>query len=50
SHTKAFIDGLDFAKVKDIPALKAALADYLAAHPLPPCLPAVPAWRDGPMP
>jgi hypothetical protein len=50
SHTRAFVEGLDFGKVKDIPALKAAAADYLAAKPLPACLPAVPPWRDGPMP
>ncbi len=50
AHTKAFVDGLDFSKVKDIAALKAAAADYLAAKPLPACLPTVPPWRDGPMP
>jgi hypothetical protein len=50
SHTQAFVEGLDFTKVKDIAALKAAAADYLAAKPLPACLPAVPPWRDGPMP
>jgi hypothetical protein len=50
AHTKAFVDGLDFSKVKDIAALKAAATDYLAAKPLPACLPTVPPWRDGPMP
>lgn len=50
AHTRSFVEGLDFAKVKDIPALKAAATDYLAEKPLPACLPTVPPWRDGPMP
>jgi hypothetical protein len=50
SHTKAFVDGLDFAVVTDIPALKRAAATYLGAKPFPSCLPKVPAWDGSPMP
>ena len=41
-HTQQFVDGVDFEKVKDVEGFKAAAAEYLAAHPLPQCLPAVP--------
>lgn len=50
AHTKAFVDGLDFAKVTDIPALKDAARAFLAARPLPACLPAVPPWDGSPTP
>lgn len=46
SHTKAFIEGIDFAKVTDVAGLKLAAAVYLARSPLPPCLPPVPRF-DG---
>ncbi|MBL9023384.1 MAG: HD domain-containing protein [Myxococcales bacterium] len=49
-HTKIFVDGLDFAKVTDVPALKQAAAAYLVASPLPSCLPVVPPLTDGPSP
>ncbi len=50
AHTKEFVDGLDFGVVTDIPALKRAAATYLGEHPLPACLPEVPAWNGSPMP
>lgn len=50
AHTKAFIDGLDFAKVTDVAALKRAASAYLNDKPLPSCLPAVPPWEQGPLP
>jgi len=50
THTKAFIDGVDFDVVKDVPAFKAAAAKYLAGHPLPSCLPPVPPLDGSPLP
>ncbi len=46
THTGSFVDGIDFTKVTDLAAFKKAAAEYLAAHPLPSCLPVVPPW-DG---
>ncbi len=50
AHTEAFIDGLDFSKVKDVPALKDAAAEYVRTKPLPACLPVVPPWTGSPKP
>jgi len=50
SHTESFVQGLDFRRVTDVPALKKAAADYLRAHPLPSCLPVVPPWSGSPTP
>jgi hypothetical protein len=41
-HSKAFLDGVDWKAVKDVASFKAASREYLAAHPLPACLPNVP--------
>lgn len=49
-HTERFIGGLDWAVVVDVPALKRAASAFLAAEPLPACLPAVPPWDRGPLP
>ena len=49
-HTKGFVDGLDFARVTDVPALKEAAAAYLSASPLPSCLPVVPPLSEGASP
>jgi len=49
-YTRAFIDGLDFAVVRDVPALERAAAGFLTERPLPSCLPRVPAWDRGPTP
>jgi hypothetical protein len=46
-HTQGFVDGVDFEKVKDVPDFKWAATQYLAAHPLPSCLPTVPPLVDG---
>lgn len=50
SHTEAFVDGIDFAEVTDVAGLKRAAAAYLAASPLPPCLPRVPPYGGSPAP
>jgi hypothetical protein len=50
THTEAFIEGLDFARVTDVAALKKAASDYLREHPLPVCLPIVPPWSGSPIP
>jgi HD domain len=50
THTETFVNGLDFAKVTDIAALKKAAAEYLAAQPIPACLPVVPPWNGSPTP
>jgi hypothetical protein len=50
SHTEAFVEGVDFAKVTDVPGLKRAATDYLAQHPLPACLPRVPAYDGSDVP
>ncbi len=47
AHTEAFVDGLDFEKVTDVPALKRAAATYLADRPFPSCLPKVPPEAGG---
>ncbi len=38
-HTQGFVDGVDFEQVKDVDGFKRAAAEYLAARPLPDCLP-----------
>jgi len=50
SHTEAFVDGVDFSKVKDVPDFKRAATDYLAQHSLPACLPRVPAYDGSDVP
>jgi hypothetical protein len=50
-HTERFVQGVDYEKVKDVPALKATAATYLSEHPLPACLPRVPPLiDDSPLP
>ena len=49
-HTQGFVDGIDFEQVKDLGQLKAAAGKYLAAHPLPSCLPPVPPLDGSPSP
>lgn len=41
-HTRAFLDGVDWAAVEDLEAFATAVTDYKRRSPLPPCLPAVP--------
>jgi hypothetical protein len=41
-HTRAFVDGVDWAAVTTVPAFKSAASAYLRDHPLPECLPKVP--------
>jgi hypothetical protein len=50
AHTEAFIEGIDFERVDDIPKLKQAAAVFLGDHPLPSCLPTVPPDAGGPRP
>jgi hypothetical protein len=50
THSKAFLDGVDFDVVKDVPAFKAAATKYLADRPLPACLPRVPPFDGSPLP
>ncbi len=40
THSKQFLDGVDWKQVKDVPAFKAAALAYLLEHPRPACLPA----------
>jgi hypothetical protein len=42
SHSKAFLDGIDWQQTKDVTAFKAEAERYLMTHPLPSCLPKVP--------
>jgi hypothetical protein len=49
-HTQQFVDGVDFERVKDVDAFKRAAAEYLAARPLPDCLPKVTALDGSPSP
>ncbi len=42
AHTRAFLDGVDWDRVKDVPAFKAAARGFLGHTPLPSCLPRVP--------
>ncbi|MBL8923150.1 MAG: HD domain-containing protein [Myxococcaceae bacterium] len=45
-HTRRFLDGVDWQRVKDVPAFKATAHEYLEKAPLPSCLPGVPAGDD----
>lgn len=49
THTKAFLDGLDFGAVTSVEAFAAAEAAYLQRAPLPACLPVVPVLGADPL-
>jgi hypothetical protein len=42
AHSQAFLDGVDFTRVKDLGTFKAEARRYLETKPLPSCLPHVP--------
>ena len=45
-HTRAFLDGVKWAEVKDVPAFKVAAHEYLEKSPLPECLISAPPGED----
>lgn len=45
-HTKAFLDGVKWTEVKDVPAFKVAAHEYLEKSPLPECLISAPPGED----
>lgn len=45
-HSKRFLDGVDWAQDKDVPAFKAAAASFLEKSPLPECLISAPPGED----
>ncbi len=45
-HSKHFLDGIDWAQVKDVPAFKAAASEFLQKSPHPQCLISAPPGED----
>ena len=45
-HSKQFLDGVDWDRVKDVPAFKAAASSFLEKSPHPSCLPLAPPGED----
>lgn len=46
THSRRFLDGVDWDRVKDVPTFKAAASAFLEKAPLPGCLPTVPPGED----
>ncbi len=42
AHSRAFLDSVDWSRVKDLDAFTSAVSDYKTNNPLPDCLPRVP--------
>jgi hypothetical protein len=45
-HSKRFLDGVDWGRVKDVPAFKGAAQQFLEQEPLPDCLVSAPPGED----